>query len=102
MVEMTDLLDNLRTAQQIAERITESTCAHITARTVWEKAKRLGIAKKIGRTMLVSVDDIPLLLKEETKADKRHQLEEKTAPLRQKRNLAAIRKARAARERAKA
>ncbi len=68
---MTDLLDNLRTADQIAERITASTGTHITARTVREKARRLGVAKKIDRSMLISVDDIPLLLKEETKAGRR-------------------------------
>lgn len=97
---MTDILDNLRTPQQIAERITASAGVHITARTVWEKARRLGIAKKIGRSMLVSVDDIPLLLREETKADKREQLAETTAPLQKKRALAALRKARRAREKA--
>jgi hypothetical protein len=67
---MTNLLDNLRTPQQIAERITASAGVRITARTVWEKSRRLGIAKKIGRSMLVSIDDIPLLLKEETKAER--------------------------------
>ncbi|GAA3074874.1 hypothetical protein GCM10010520_22510 [Rhizobium viscosum] len=66
---MTDILDNLRTPQQIAERSTAATGVHITARTVGEKARRFGIAKKIGRSMLASGDNIPLLLKEETKAD---------------------------------
>ncbi|MGO6736323.1 hypothetical protein ACC732_04485 [Rhizobium ruizarguesonis] len=51
--------------------------------------------------MLVSVDDIPLLLKEETKADKRQQRENKTADFQQKRNLAALRKARLARSKGK-
>ncbi|MGO6834996.1 hypothetical protein ACCS87_02540 [Rhizobium ruizarguesonis] len=93
---MIDLLDNLRTPKQIAERISASSGIHVTGRTVWEKARRLGIAKKIGRAMLVSVEDIPLLLKEETKADKRQQRENKTADFQQKRNLAALRKARLA------
>ncbi|MBB3444233.1 hypothetical protein [Rhizobium sp. BK379] len=61
------MTDILRTPQQIAERINAASGAHITARAVWEKARRLGVARKIGRAMLVSVDDIPLLLKEETK-----------------------------------
>ncbi|MGW9949818.1 hypothetical protein J2W92_005169 [Rhizobium leguminosarum] len=98
---MTDLLDNLRTPLQIAERIKASSGAHITARTVWEKAKRLGLAKKIGRSMLISADDIPLLLKEETKSDKRQQRENKTADFKQKRNLATLRKARLARNKGK-
>lgn len=67
---MTDLLENLRTPEQIAERINSVSGAHITARTVWEKARRLGIAKKIGRSMLISVDDIPLLLAEEKKNER--------------------------------
>ena len=65
------LLDKLRTPDQIADRITASSGIHLTGRTVWEKARRLGIAKKIGPSMLISIDDIPLLLKEETKEDKR-------------------------------
>lgn len=93
---MTDLLDNLRTPQQIAERISASTGVHITARTVWEKAKRVGIGKKIGRTMLVSVDDIPRLLKEETKTGRRDRL---TAIRTGEQALAALRQARRARDR---
>jgi hypothetical protein len=62
------LLDGLLTPDEIARRITASSGIHLTGRTVWEKAKRLGIAKKIGRSMLVSIDDIPALLQEETKA----------------------------------
>lgn len=64
---MTDILDNLRTPQQIAERISAASGLHITARTIWEKARRIGIGKKVGRSMLISVDDIPSLLKEEAK-----------------------------------
>ncbi|MBY3183345.1 hypothetical protein HFO24_16965 [Rhizobium laguerreae] len=89
---MTDGLDSLVTPDKIAERISAASGIHLTGRTVWEKAKRLGIAKKIGRSMLISTADIPLLLKEETKADKRQQREDKTAELHQKRNLAALRK----------
>ncbi|MGO4196904.1 hypothetical protein AB4Z13_16235 [Rhizobium sp. YAF28] len=96
---MTDLLDNLRTPQQIAERITESTGVRITARTVWEKAKRLGVAKKIGRSMLVSVEDIPRLLKEETNADKREVIV-KSAVVTSDQALAMLRKARRAHARA--
>lgn len=96
---MTNLLDNLLTPQQIAERITASAGVRITARTVWEKAKRLGICKKIGRSMLVSVEDIPLLLKEETKEDKAERRESERNALRPP--LERLRKARAARERAK-
>ncbi|MBB3743758.1 hypothetical protein FHX10_003257 [Rhizobium sp. BK591] len=98
---MIDLLDNLRTPQQIAERISASSGIHVTGRSVWEKARRLGIAKKIGRSMLVSVDDIPLLLKEETKADKRQHRENKTADFQQKRNMTALRKTRLARNKGK-
>ncbi|TBC21570.1 hypothetical protein [Rhizobium ruizarguesonis] len=98
---MTDLLNNLRTPKQIAEQIAASSGADIRARTVWEKAKRLGIAKKIGRSMLISAADIPLLLKEETKAVKRQQRENKTPDFQQKRKLAAIRKARLARNKVK-
>ncbi|WHO79672.1 hypothetical protein [Rhizobium leguminosarum] len=98
---MTDVLDNLRTPQQIAERISASSGIHLTGRTVWEKAKRIGIAKKIGRSMLISAADIPLLLEEVTKADKRQQRENKTADFLQRRNLAALRKTRLARNKGK-
>lgn len=98
---MTDPLDNLVTPDRIAERISASSGIHLTGRTVWEKAMRLGIAKKIGRSMLISVDDIPLLLKEETKQDKREQLANKTADFKMNRNLAALRKARLARNKDK-
>lgn len=60
-----DLLNSLLTPEEIAHRITASSGAHITARTVWEKAKRIGVAKKIGRSMLISVEDVPALLREE-------------------------------------
>ncbi|WSG73070.1 hypothetical protein U8P80_16165 [Rhizobium beringeri] len=95
---MTDLLDNLRTPQQIAERITASSGIHLTGRTVWEKAKRLGIAKKIGRLMLISADDIPLLLKEETKEDNRDRL---MAVRTGEQTMATLRKARLARNKGK-
>jgi hypothetical protein len=67
-------LSALLAPDQISERITASTGIHLTGRTVWEKACRLGIANKIGRSMLISIDDIPLLLKQETKKDRREQL----------------------------
>ncbi|MBB4272821.1 hypothetical protein [Rhizobium mongolense] len=94
---MTDFLDNLLTPHQIAERITASTGIHLTGRTVWEKARRLGIAKKIGRSMLISIDDIPLLLKEETKEDKRERLMDQSAIRTGEQALAMLRKARLAR-----
>lgn len=55
------------TPEEVARRITESSGVHFAGRTVWEKAKRIGIAKKIGRTPLIAVSDIPLLLQEEDK-----------------------------------
>lgn len=36
----------------------------MTGRTVWERARRVGIAKKMGRTPMIHVDDIPALLKD--------------------------------------
>lgn len=72
------ILDCLLTPEEIARRITASSGVHMTARTVWEKARRIGVAKKIGRAMLVAVEDIPLLLKEETKAEKRERLIKKS------------------------
>ncbi|WP_455918871.1 hypothetical protein [Ensifer canadensis] len=66
-----DLLDGLLTPDEIARRITASSGVKMTARTVWEKARRIGVAKKIGRAMLIAVEDIPALLKEETKTERR-------------------------------
>jgi hypothetical protein len=60
-------LDRLVSPEEIARRITASSGVLLTARTVWEKARRIGVAKKIGRSMLIAVDDIPALLKEEDK-----------------------------------
>ncbi|EJL54381.1 hypothetical protein PMI09_02472 [Rhizobium sp. CF122] len=89
------LLGNLRTPDQIAERITASTGINLTGRTVWEKARRLGIAKKIGRSMLISIDDIPLLLKQETKEDRRERVYHAAATISTEKALALlIRKAR--------
>jgi len=59
------LLDAVVTPEEIAHRITASTGVQINARTVWEKARRIGVAKKIGRSMLISVEDIPKLLEQE-------------------------------------
>jgi hypothetical protein len=98
---MTDGLDSLVTPDKIAERISAASGIHLTGRTVWEKAKRLGVAKKIGRLRLISTADIPLLLKEETKADKRQQRENKTGNFQQKSNLAELRKVRLARNKVK-
>mgnify|MGYP007085786611 CR=1 FL=1 len=67
-------LDGLLTPEEIARRISASSGAHITGRTVWEKARRIGVAKKIGRTPLVSIDDLPLLLKEEDKLGRRSRM----------------------------
>ncbi|RVL72903.1 hypothetical protein CN135_28800 [Sinorhizobium meliloti] len=66
-----DCLDSLLTPEEIARRITESSGVHVSARTVWEKARRIGVAKKIGRSMLISVDDVPALLIEETRDERR-------------------------------
>ncbi|MDX0226780.1 hypothetical protein RWA06_02035 [Sinorhizobium meliloti] len=60
-----DFLDGLLTPEEIARRITASSGVHMTARTVWEKARRIGVAKKIGRSMLISIEDVPALLREE-------------------------------------
>jgi len=68
------ILDGLLTPEEIARRITASSGVNITARTIWEKARRIGVARKIGRAMLIAVEDIPLLLKEETKSEKRERL----------------------------
>ncbi|HEV7305188.1 hypothetical protein [Ensifer sp.] len=73
-----DLLDGLLTPEEIARRITASSGVHMTARTIWEKARRIGVAKKIGRAMLVAVEDIPALLKEESKTEKRERLIKKS------------------------
>ena len=59
---MTEFLDTLRTPEDIAEHISRGTGVTMTGRTVWEKARRLGIAKKLGRSMFVAIDDITLLL----------------------------------------
>lgn len=74
-----DLLSGLLTPEEIARRITESSGVPLHARTVWEKAKRLGIAKKLGRSMFIAIDDIPALLQEETKADRMARLRERSA-----------------------
>jgi hypothetical protein len=66
-----DILDKLMTPEDIARRITESSGVRLTGRTVWEKARRIGVAKKIGRSMLISVDDILALLREEDKKAQR-------------------------------
>lgn len=52
-------LDRLVSPDEIARRITASSGVLLTARTVWEKANRIEIAKNIGRSMLISIDDIP-------------------------------------------
>ncbi|NTF80530.1 hypothetical protein [Rhizobium rhizogenes] len=57
------------TPEEIARRITESSGVQMTGRTVWEKARRLGIAKKLGRSMLIAIDDIPQLLQIEKTSD---------------------------------
>lgn len=64
-------LDRLVSPDEIARRITASSGVPLTARTVWEKARRIGVAKKIGRSMLIAIDDIPALLKEENKKARR-------------------------------
>jgi hypothetical protein len=64
------LLDKYLTPDQIAERINATAGVPLTGRTVWDKAKRIGVAQKIGRSMLISIDDIPLLLKMETRGSR--------------------------------
>ncbi|MGK9198986.1 hypothetical protein [Sinorhizobium meliloti] len=66
-----DFLDSLLTPEEIARRITASSGVYISARTVWEKARRIGVAKKIGRSMLISIEDVPALLIEETRDGRR-------------------------------
>ncbi|WP_376742148.1 hypothetical protein [Ensifer canadensis] len=73
------ILDSLLTPEEIARRITASSGVHMTARTIWEKARRIGVAKKIGRAMLVAVEDIPALLKEETKTERHERLISKSS-----------------------
>jgi hypothetical protein len=63
-----DFLDGLRTPAQIADQISAATGVAVAARTVWEKAKRLGIGKKIGRQPMIHVDDILKLLMDEKSA----------------------------------
>ena len=88
---------NLHAVDEIARRITESSGIHLTGRTVWEKAKRLGLAKKIGRSMLISIDDIPALLQEETKAARIERLREKARSNSKDNALAVLRRARSKR-----
>ncbi|MGO4619960.1 hypothetical protein AB4Z34_33445 [Ensifer sp. 2YAB10] len=79
MVPTIPILDGLLTPEEIARRITASSGAHITGRTIWEKARRIGVAKKIGRTPLISIEDIPLLLNEETKTERLDRLKKKSS-----------------------
>lgn len=67
-------LDRLVSPDEIARRITASSGVLLPTRTVWEKANRIGVARKIGRSLLISIDDIPALLKQE---DKKAHLNEK-------------------------
>tara|TARA_R110002020_G_scaffold53905_8_gene150514 strand:- start:37077 stop:37352 length:276 start_codon:yes stop_codon:yes gene_type:complete len=62
MTDEIPLLSGLRSPDEIAKQISEATGVPVTGRTVWERAIRLGIAKKMGRTPLIHVDDIPALL----------------------------------------
>lgn len=62
------ILDRLLTPEEVAARITASSGMHVTGRTIWEKAKRLGIAKKVDRSPLISLDDVHLLLQPEIKS----------------------------------
>lgn len=89
-----DLLNSLLTPEEIARRITASSGAHITARTVWEKAKRIGVAKKIGRSMLISIEDVPALLREEKPTRSPVYRADFTRDVSTKRALAMIRKKR--------
>ncbi|RVH50670.1 hypothetical protein [Sinorhizobium meliloti] len=66
-----DFLDSLLTPEEIARRITASSGVKMTARTVWEKARRIGVAKKIGRSPLIHLSDVPRLLEEETRDERR-------------------------------
>lgn len=87
-----DVLDDLVTPEEIARRISQSSGVHMTARTVWEKARRVGVAKKIGRSPLISARDIPFLLQEETKQRQRALLEEASAAARQTNLLRTLRR----------
>ena len=77
------------TPEEIARMITESSGVHITGRTVWEKARRIGVAKKMGRTPLIAISDIPLLLEEE---DKKAHMRERIDAAENERTLRALRK----------
>lgn len=99
-----DLLDGLLTPEAIARRITASSGTHITARTVWEKAKRIGVAKKIGRSMLISVEDIPALFREENPKRSAYLYDSISAPAivhRPSDALAALKRARKKRQKAR-
>lgn len=65
-----EFLDGLLTPEDIASRIEAASGVTISPRTIWEKAKRLGVSKKIGRSRLIHVDDIPRLLESEQKHPK--------------------------------
>lgn len=71
MTDRGDFLSKVITPEEVARRITASSGVHMTERTVWEKAKRLGIAKKLGRSMFIHIDDIPRLLEMEPTAKDR-------------------------------
>lgn len=59
------ILDTLLTPEQIANRINKSAGADVSARAIWDKAKRLGLSIKIGRTPMISAESIPALLQQE-------------------------------------
>lgn len=62
MTEEIPLIAGLRTPDDIAKQITAATSVPMTGRTVWERARRLGIGKKMGRTPMIHIDDISALL----------------------------------------
>ncbi|WP_165219557.1 winged helix-turn-helix domain-containing protein [Affinirhizobium pseudoryzae] len=55
-------MDGLLTPKAVADRISRSTGVTVTARTVWERARAMGLGKKVGRTPLVHIDDVPKIL----------------------------------------
>lgn len=63
-------IDQVITPEEVARRIAKTSGVAMTARTVWDKALRLGVAKKLGRSRLILVSDIPELLQIEPPRDR--------------------------------
>jgi len=66
MDEAPTLLDQVITPTEAARRIQASSGVAVSARTIWEKARRIGIAKKLGRDCFLLISDIPKLMEPES------------------------------------